>query len=209
MTSPYTPNAMIAHGIIEAFRNAYKKGYITSFDGNACFVDETGANEYFVTASAIKKDSLSYEHFIKVDDKSTPLTPTHRIPSIETQAHINALKATNKLVSVHFHPPKTLALYEKADRLEIEDVALAQYLNQWAELSRYTKISDFSLPAYVPGSHSLHEGIGDLFSLNSPDIVVMLRHGVFSVGHSLDEALGHIERLEHISQIVLDSGWAG
>ncbi|HUM41634.1 MAG TPA: class II aldolase/adducin family protein [Fervidobacterium sp.] len=185
----------------------YSQGYITSMDGNACFkFDE----RFFVTPTSIPKQHMSTDMIVEVDGLGEVIeSPSGLKPSIETPAHLSALFCSSKAFSIHVHSPKTVALFSAVnnnyphlvERLE------RKMMTEWPELHRYTKLGK-TIPFQTPGSVALHQSVEDSFlpesSLNPPDISVMIRHGVFAVGDSFFECQSHIERLEHISGVILE-----
>jgi ribulose-5-phosphate 4-epimerase/fuculose-1-phosphate aldolase len=214
--------------VINHFKWYYENGYITAKDGNAAYRFEDGAiHGIVVTVSGANKHKMEDSDFIALttDGKSVilknglyiPVGLTTRKPSIETGAHITALKATGMNTSVHVHSPNTVALaalFETNDVYKPNGVALTQVLNtKWPELFRYTKVGNI-VPFLEPGSNELHEAIVDgihdgydehkaFYVGEGSNIVIMQRHGVLAVGETLDECMEHIVRLEHISTILL------
>ena len=187
----------------------YENGYITVRDGNACIRE---GDNFLVTASGIPKHELGVQTFVMVniDGKVVESPVEGNKPSIETMAHIDAMNFSGKNASVHVHSPNTVSLFMMAQ--ESHRVTFPQYLNtQWPELFRYTKVAPI-VPYLTPGSQALHTAITESLldgtavkgdTLYPPDIIVMQRHGVLAVGDSLEHCREHIQRLEHVSSILL------
>jgi ribulose-5-phosphate 4-epimerase/fuculose-1-phosphate aldolase len=203
--------------ITQDFKWYYDNGYITARDGNACYAGEYG--DYVVTASGSPKHKLNEMDFLWVgsDGKILEGYLGSKKPSIETGAHISALEKTKKKVSVHVHPPNTVALASLFGRNKYghSNDELVRALNtQWPELFRYTKVGKI-VPFLEPGSKELHEAIvsamtdldhidgNDNYIYAFSDIVIMQRHGVLATGNTLEECMEHIVRLEHIAKILL------
>lgn len=212
--------------VIEDFKWYYDKGYITARDGNACYLD---GDHYVVTASGSEKHRMTERDFafVSLDQKKIE-SYDNRKPSIETGAHIAALKQSGKEFSVHVHSPNTVALaalFEPFGGFRPQTRHLVEVLNsKWPELFRYTKVGHI-VPFLEPGSKKLHESIEAaleywteeaVYDPNDPaeivgmedvkkfnDIVILQRHGVLTIGDSFDECMEHIVRLEHISNILL------
>lgn len=213
--------------ICKQFKWFYKNGYITSRDGNACVA--AGEN-FIVTASGVAKHKMvpSHTDFVNVDKDGNPFHKDLK-PSIETGAHMAALKLSGRKASIHVHSPNTVALaalFEKGivSRAQPTTSDLVTVLNtKWPELFRYTKVG-YVVPFLLPGSAKLHESIVDSLTYwddvvvgydeeGEPnaieekrlfkDIVIMQHHGVLAIGNDLDECMDHIVRLEHISTILL------
>lgn len=194
------------HNILQ---ECYKKEYITKRDGNACQVYGSG---YLVTESGVDKSKRIGAITVDANGQAEyPLTP-----SIETMAHIYALKNTNKTHSLHVHPPYTIALlnlYVFDDAIvadpnlvyllgkNVLDPRYMSNLLDYPELTRYTKVG-IPVDSYPSGSDELHKALDNSFK-EGIDLVPMHKHGVMAVGKSFDECLEAVERMEHVSKIIL------
>lgn len=218
--------------VMEHFKWYYKNGYITARDGNAMFM---GTTHGFVTASGTEKHKLKHDDFAMISARTwKPINDAvyNKKPSIETGAHIEALKQSGRGCSVHVHSPNTVALaalYEPFGGFRPQSSHLIEVLNtKWPELFRYTKVGHM-VHFLEPGSKKLHDSITNSLgywkdmpvysqqTLNGPppemigveqakkwnDICIMQRHGVLAIGDTLEECMEHIVRLEHISTILL------
>ena len=210
--------------IIKDFQWYYNNGYITSRDGNACYVSGDG---FVVTASGAKKNDMEEDDFIFVSSDGISARSDKKV-SIETGAHIAALKSSGKKASVHVHSPNTVALAalfeEKSERrFGPNTTNLVDMLNSnWPELFRHTRVG--SVVRFLdPGSKMLHgsieaslgywedeiigtEDADNLELINVKkfnDIVIMQRHGVLATGNNVDECMEHIVRTEHVCSILL------
>lgn len=190
----------------------YNRQYITVRDGNACHSLNNG--NYAITASGVNK-SLYMCPMIEVDRNAQALDKS-KSPSIETMAHIYALQNTNKSHSLHVHPVYTIALLNKFIDNDLLNASYTggmilganalntdyfKHLQDYPELTRYTKVG-VPVDSYNSGSDALHDALNQSFE---PDvnIVPMHKHGVMTVGNSFEECLEHIERIEHVSKIIL------
>jgi len=195
--------------ICEIFKEGYKRGWITARDGNAS-VRYKEQNYFFITPSGVRKQFLQPEMFLKVsvDDKNnhqslSQLGESLR-PSGELPLHHGLQKEidTDIRVALHMHPTYTVAaLYKR--------INLQQLLDDFPELSRYTSVAP-SIPLIPPVSEELAKACIENLQVENGkikyNIIGMDRHGVVAVDTSPWRAFEHIERLEHISKIVLESG---
>lgn len=198
--------------IQQEFEWYYNNGYVTARDGNICM--RLNDDEFLVTASGVRKDEIMLDDYVIVNRFGSVLRTGVKdiFPSIETEAHLKAIEHGGGEVSVHVHSPNTVALFH-LHKNEIPLKILEHQLNtQWPELFRYTQVGK-TVPFLKPGSLELHEEISKSFRLShikslrgfhpTPDIVVLQKHGVFAVGDTLSECREHIQRLEHISVMLL------
>ena len=107
---------------------------------------------------------------------------------------------------VHLHPTNIIAaMYAGWD--------LQHIANEFPEVSRYTKVGP-SVPVLPVTSNVLAEETFEAFTdfgntgtnILKYDIVGQKGHGVCAVGPNPWDAYEHIERLEHVCEIVLRSG---
>jgi ribulose-5-phosphate 4-epimerase/fuculose-1-phosphate aldolase len=189
----------------DVMRRAYEKGWITTRDGNVS-LRRKGSNIFYVTPSGWRKTIIHPEHMIKIK-----LIPTgcmilddHAKPSGELEMHAKLQRYHKKTRAiVHLHPTNIIAaMYAGWD---LQDIAA-----EFPEVSRYTKVGP-SVPILPVTSFELAEATFDAMTETDTnrvkyDIVGQANHGVCAIGPNPWDAYEHIERLEHICEIVLKSG---
>ena len=191
----------------DVMRRAYDKGWITTRDGNIS-VKMTGKDILYITPSGWRKTIIHPEHMIKV--KLTPAgleIPNGTKPSGELHMHSRLQRwAKYTRAVVHLHPTNIIAaMYAGWD--------LQHIANEFPEVSRYTKVGP-SVPVLPVTSNVLAEETFEAFTdfgnsgtnILKYDIVGQKGHGVCAVGPNPWDAYEHIERLEHVCEIVLRSG---
>ena len=189
----------------DVMRRAYDRGWITTRDGNIS-LRRKGSNIFYVTPSGWRKTIIHPEHMIKI--KFTPagfdILDKHAKPSGEIDMHSKLQRYHKKTRAiVHLHPTNILAaMYAGWD---LQDLA-----REFPEVSRYTKVGP-SVPILPVTSFELAEATFDAMTEEGTnrvayDIVGQANHGVCAIGPNPWDAYEHIERLEHICEIVLKSG---
>lgn len=193
--------------ICDIFKEAYTRNWITARDGNAS-IRWHDRDHFYVTPSGVRKQTLQPEMFKKSDLKGqileyTPISANLR-PSGEFPMHLALQQriTTDVRVVLHLHPTYTVAAMYRG-------INLQNLLKDFPELSRYTNIAP-TVPLIPPITQELADScvqhIGLMYNGAIPyDIVGMDRHGVIAVDTSPWRAFEHIERLEHICKIVLES----
>jgi len=188
----------------DVMRRAYERGWITTRDGNISLKRKTG-NTLYITPSGWRKTIIEPEHIAKVKIEESGLKiPSSMNPSGELHMHYLIQKDSKATRSVvHLHPTATIAaMYRGFD--------LQKICSDFPELYRYTRIGP-SVPVLPVTSVILGEETAKNLGVDSDgnlkyDIVGQMGHGVTAVANSPWAAFEHIERLEHICQIVLLSG---
>ena len=189
----------------DVMRRAYEKGWITTRDGNVS-LRRSGSDIMYVTPSGWRKTIIHPEHMIKV--RLTPggfeILDDHAKPSGELAMH-GKLQRYHKRTRavVHLHPTNIIAaMYAGWD--------LQTLAAEFPEVSRYTRVGP-SVPVLPVTSDELAEATFTAMTSSDTnrviyDIVGQAAHGVCAIGPNPWDAYEHIERLEHICEIVLKSG---
>ena len=187
-------------------KEAYDRGWITTRDGNCSLVREEN-NIFYITPSAVRKNVLISESILRIkkDPNATDLVLSDGInPSGELEMHWLLQRDYKRTRCVlHLHPTYTVAAMHAG-------WSLPKLVESFPELYRYTKVGPNvpELPATSPElALSTYEAFApDSGGRSEFDIVGQTNHGVTAMATTPWDAFEHIERLEHISQIVLASG---
>ena len=185
----------------DVMREAYKRGWITTRDGN-CSVRMRNRPFVYITPSGWRKTIIHPEHIVKMKIKkgNLVLNPSDR-PSGELWMHWNLLKDSKKTRSVlHLHPTYTLAAMYRG--WQLPDI-----VRNFPEVFRYTKVGP-NVPKLDALSEELAGQTYEKFCGNDDcslmyDIVGQECHGVTAIAANPWDAFEHIERVEHICKIVL------
>jgi ribulose-5-phosphate 4-epimerase/fuculose-1-phosphate aldolase len=189
----------------DVMRTCYARGWITTRDGNAS-VRRTQSKFVHITPSGWRKNVLYPELMIKMKFAAdmTLVVPADKNPSGELHMHWLLLKDARKTRAVlHTHPTHVVAaLYRGYD--------LQKLCTQFPEIFRYTRVGS-TVPPLPATSKLLGDATVKALGLGSGgelqfDIVGQANHGVCSVAGDPWSAYEHIERLDHICEIVLKSG---
>ena len=188
----------------DVMRRCYDKGWITTRDGNIS-LRKRGSQTLYITPSGWRKTIIHPEHVVKVRfgfDGALDV-PRDSSPSGELEMHrLLQLGNSSTRAVVHVHPTHIVAaVYAGWD--------LQKIASEFPEVSRYTRVGPTVpvLPATSPElaratASAMLDGNGKL----AFDVVGQANHGVCSVAGDPWSAYEHIERLDHICEIVLRSG---
>ncbi|MBT8614724.1 class II aldolase/adducin family protein [Polynucleobacter paneuropaeus] len=200
--------------ICDTLVDAYKRNWITSRDGNVS-IRHHDRDHFYITPSGVRKQTLQPDQFKKIQllgntweeitytDISQKLKPSGEIPlhfglQKKLGQHRNEVR-----VVVHLHPTYCIAAMHAG-------IDLSTVSKLFPELNRYTKVAPNVLDV-EPISQQLADQCHANLQLDDDgfiayDIVGIKGHGVVAIDVSPWQAYEHIERLEHICQIVLASG---
>jgi ribulose-5-phosphate 4-epimerase/fuculose-1-phosphate aldolase len=201
--------------ICDTLVEAYRRNWITSRDGNVS-IRHHDRDHFYITPSGVRKQTLQPDQFKKIKivsslmwreeaytDISANLKPSGEIP-LHFGLQKNMGQHSNDVrVVVHLHPTYCVAAMHRG-------IELSSLANDFPELSRYTNVAR-NVGDVRPISQELadqcHKNLKlDHYGNIAYDIVGIKGHGVVAIDTSPWRAFEHIERLEHICQIVLASG---
>lgn len=194
--------------ICDVLKECYSRGWISTRDGNGS-VRRKNENWIYITPSGTKKQRLDAESLVKMEfqtDNSLLKVNSDSTgkPSGEIELHRRLLfEVPDTRTIIHVHPTYTIAAMYAG--LDLQALSL-----EFPEIHRYTKVAP-NVPIVPAISTELAEATCLALELTasgtiSADIVGLDRHGVIAVARDPWTAFEHIERLEHICQIVLVSG---
>jgi L-fuculose-phosphate aldolase len=201
--------------ICDTLVEAYRRNWITSRDGNVS-IRHHDRDHFYITPSGVRKQTMQPDQFKKIkivsslvwreepySDISANLKPSGEIPLHFGLQRAMGQHNTDVRVVVHLHPTYCVAAMHAG-------IDLSTIVNDFPELSRYTKVAK-NVGDVPPISQELADRCHENLQLDNMgniayDIVGIKGHGVVAIDTSPWRAFEHIERLEHICQIVLASG---
>ena len=202
--------------ICDTLVEAYRRNWITSRDGNVS-IRHHDRDHFYITPSGVRKQTMQPDQFKKIGispskmlwedlpytDISANLKPSGELP-LHFGLQKNMGQHHNDVrVVVHLHPTYCVAAMHAG-------IDLSNVSAEFPELNRYTKVAP-NVGDVAPISQELADRCHENLQLDNEgniayDIVGIKGHGVVAIDTSPWRAFEHIERLEHICQIVLASG---
>ncbi|MBX3236659.1 MAG: class II aldolase/adducin family protein [Nitrospiraceae bacterium] len=194
----------------DVMRRCYERRWITTRDGNIS-MRKRGGKYLYITPSGWRKTIVHPEHIVKLEiiqdaatGASMPKVGDQQKPSGELWMHWNLQQRTPKTRTVvHVHATHVVAaIYAGLD--------LQRISQEFPEISRYTRVGP-TVPFLPALSRELADVTTECLGLRHDgtlafDIVGQTNHGVCAVAQDPWAAYEHIERLDHICEIVLKSG---
>jgi ribulose-5-phosphate 4-epimerase/fuculose-1-phosphate aldolase len=206
--------------ICDVFKEAYRRGWITTRDGNASY-KRPEQDWFYVTPSGVRKNEMVPDMCIKMDineagtsrdrwlaeddgllkqQLNRGLKPTGELPMHWLLQRFNP--TNHSRVVLHLHPTHIIAAMEAG--IQLSDLA-----DTFPEINRYTRVA-YNIGFIEPITQELGYAVaksllkdwqtsGELVA----DVVGLKGHGAVGIGTDPWEAFENIERLEHICQIFL------
>ena len=186
----------------DVMRRCYEKGWITTRDGNIS-LRKKNSNILYITPSGWRKTIIHPEHIVKcrLDEYKELIIPQNSKPSGELYMHYLIQRDTQTTRAVlHVHATNIVAAMYAG--FSLPDIA-----SQFPEIHRYTRVGA-SVSAVPALSKELAIETADNLYVKENgsyefDIVGQKNHGVCAIGKDPWDAYEHVERLDHICEIVL------
>jgi len=188
----FSPNASLdelRQAIIACGRLCYERRLMTANDGNISV--RVDGERVLITASGVSKGRMEAQDLILLDMEGNVLqAAAGRKPSSETPMHLEAYRQRPDIRAViHAHPIFATTLTVAGHDLP---------LNVLPEMM--LTLGEVPTTAYAtPASHEDAEVIRDL--IRTHNALLLRQHGSLTVGIHLEEALIHLERVEHVAQV--------
>jgi len=187
--SPSAGERDLRLAIVECGRIAYERHLMTSNDGNISVRMDDGL--ILITPSGISKGRLRTEDLLVVDlDGNIISAMTDRRPSSETPMHLEVYTQREDVRAViHAHPIFATTLTVSGMEFPVD--VLPEVL---------LTLGNVPVTAYAtPSSHEDADAIRPF--VKDHNALLLCQHGSLTYGKNLDEALIHLERIEHVSEI--------
>jgi len=175
--------------IVECGRIGYERKLMTSNDGNISVRMNNG--NILITPSGISKGRLQISDILIIDMESRIISSRpDRKPSSETPMHLEVYRQRADIWAViHAHPVFATTLTVAG--VEFPKDVLPEVLLTLGDVP-VTKYS-------TPSSHEDAEAI--LPFVKEHNAILLCQHGSLTYGEDLNEALIHLERIEHVSEV--------
>lgn len=177
-----------ANEIIRIGKLLQSTGMVAATDGNISV--RSDAESFYITASGVRKDSLTSKDIVKLDMQCRPATEGKKA-STEAKIHAALYKARPEIGAVvHAHPVHATAFTASPFSLDIAVFPEVILSIGRIPVCKYATPSTASLP------ESLEPYI------EYANVFLLQNHGAVSIGKTLDVAYNRMEKLEHYAKIM-------
>jgi L-fuculose-phosphate aldolase len=183
--------------VISCGEICYSRHLLTSSDGNiSARLDN---DRVLITAAGICKGRMDSDDLLIMDMAGKVIDSAKgRKPSSETPMHLEAYKQRPDVRAViHSHPVFATAL--TVSGLEFPSDLLPEALL----LLKNVPTTAFA----IPSSHEDADAIRPF--IREHNAILLRQHGSLTVGRNLEEALIHLERVEHVAEVFWRSRMLG
>jgi L-fuculose-phosphate aldolase len=182
-----TDRAQLAADLVRTSHALHDNGWVANHDGNVSVC--LGAGRFLVTPTALSKADIRESWLAVADDQGKVAEGEARPPS-EFALHLGAYAERPDIGAVvHAHPPYATAM-------ACAGKSLTTFLPEAiVSIGLKVPLADFALPFGATGAAPIRKLIKDY------DALLLDRHGVITVGASLEFALLRMELVEHMAKI--------
>jgi methylthioribulose-1-phosphate dehydratase len=201
------PNALLTHaqaaeGIIAAGRRFHARGWVLGTSGNFSVVTWRDPLRLAITASSVDKGTLESTHILDVDETCAVHGGTGN-PSAETLLHFEIVRRRGAAAVLHTHSVWSTLLSDSHgldSGLAIEGYEMLKGLDgvrthehrEWVpivandqDMTRLARVVGQTLDEH-PAAHA----------------ILLVRHGLYTWGTTLADAVRHIEILEFLFETI-------
>jgi L-fuculose-phosphate aldolase len=187
--SPTSSETELRNAIVECGRLMYQRKLITSTDGNFSVRLQNG--NILITPAGIAKGRMDPGDMLVINLNGEIISARlDRKPSTETDMHLEVYKQRENIHAViHAHP--VFATTITVANLEFPVDMLPEVMVTLGSVP----ITEYA----TPSSHEDAEVIRPF--LKTHNAILLRQHGSLTYGKTLEEALIHLERIEHAAEI--------
>ncbi|MBL8049708.1 MAG: class II aldolase/adducin family protein [Anaerolineales bacterium] len=187
--SPSATESEFRNALVECGRLMYQRKLITSTDGNFSIRLQNG--NILITPAGIAKGRMNPDDMLILNLNGDVISSRpDRKPSSETDMHLEVYKQRENIHAViHAHP--VFATTITVANLEFPNDVLPEVMVTLGSVP----IAEYA----TPSSHEDAEVIRPF--LKTHNAILLRQHGSLTYGKTLEEALIHLERIEHAAEI--------
>jgi methylthioribulose-1-phosphate dehydratase len=192
-----------AERLVEIGRDFHRRGWALGTSGNFSIVLEHDPLTLAITESSVDKSRLRAEQILCVDGNGKPLEGVTGKPSAETLLHVAIARKLNAGAVLHTHSVWSTVLSDfHAGRAGL-------FIEQYEMLKGLRDVQTHEHREWLP----ILENSQDMEALSRqatlllaeapvPHGVLIRRHGLYTWGSDIDEAVRHVEILEFLLESV-------
>src|SRR5215471_7403332 len=195
------PFASIAARLVETGLRLERRGWALGTSGNFSAVVAPDPLRLAITASGIDKASLTERDVVEVDDQARLVSGDGR-PSAETHLHVAVVKTRGAGAVLHTHSVWTTVLTDAADTAELR-IRGYEMLKGLAGVSTHEHEERVPILENSQDMPKLAWEVEKILGERPQAHAFLLRrHGLYTWGRDLSEAVRHVEILEYLFEVV-------
>jgi methylthioribulose-1-phosphate dehydratase len=193
----------IARALADAGRRFDARGWVLGTSGNFSAVVRRDPLRLAITPSAAFKGELDAAHILEIDDSAAVTNGRESRPSAEAQLHLGVVRARGAGAVLHTHSVWSTLISER--RAEQQGIAIEGY----EMLKGLAGVATHEHREWIPileNSQDMTALAADaqrvLAAHPSCHAFLLRRHGLYTWGETLRDAVRHVEILEFLLEAV-------
>jgi methylthioribulose-1-phosphate dehydratase len=188
--------------LIAVGKEFYQRNWVLGTSGNFSVLLDRNPFELLVTESGVHKGRLAPQNFLTVDSKAGVISGAGK-PSAETLIHLSILAHRDAGCILHTHSVWSTFLtdlHSESDGLEIEGYEMLKGLSN---VSTHEHSEWIPIVANSQNYPDLSLQTNEILNAN-PGIhaILLRRHGMYTWGKDILEAMRHVEVLEFLFEVI-------
>ena len=208
MESPPGPDGSVAQRLVEAACRLERRGWALGTSGNFSVVVARDPLRLAITASGVDKASLSEKDVVEVDGDARLVGGSGR-PSSEAHLHVAVVRTRGAGAVLHTHSVWSTLL---TDATEAGDIAIQGYemLTGLAGVTSHEHAERVPILENAQDMSKLARDVEAVLAERPGAHAFLLRrHGLYTWGRDLAEAVRHVEILEFLFEVLARSRGGG
>lgn len=196
------PSPPIADQLVGAGRRFYARGWVLGTSGNFSAVVSHDPLRLAITASSLDKGSLDASHILHVGEDGVVVSGVGR-PSAETLLHVEIVRRRGACAVLHTHSVWSTLLsdhHAPNGGLAIEGYEMLKGLDGVCTHEHREWVPIVENDQDMPRLAAVIRGVLDEHP--AAHAVLLRRHGLYTWGKSLADAVRHVEILEFLFETI-------
>lgn len=191
--------------LVEVGKNFYLRGWVLGTSGNFSSVISMNPLRLAITSTGLDKDRLTSEHFVEIDSDANVIRGKGR-PSAEALIHLTIVRCVNARAVLHTHSVWSTVLsttHASFGGFNLEGYEMLKGLDGVRTHQHHERLPILENSQNII---ELSEQVSTLLRKNSKiHGFLLLKHGFYTWGNSLQEAKRNVEILEFLMEVMVRS----
>jgi methylthioribulose-1-phosphate dehydratase len=193
------PSVPVAHQLVDVGRRFYLRGWVLGTSGNFSVVLGRDPLRLAITSSGVDKGNLTADQILEIDDRCEPAPPGSARPSAEALLHVEIVRTLGAGAVLHTHSIWSTLLSDRhaaSHGLAIDGYEMLKGLAGVATHEHREWIPILDNDQDMPRLAGRVRGA--LEATPVPHAFLLRRHGMYTWGKTLQEAVRHVEIVEFL-----------
>jgi methylthioribulose-1-phosphate dehydratase len=193
----------VAQQLAQIGRDFHRRGWVLGTSGNFSAVLEREPLRVAITESAADKGNLKAGQILEIDGDASVLKPKGPRPSAETLVHLAVLRRTDAASVLHTHSVWSTLLSDWASSAGGFAIEGYEMLKGLAGVNTHEHREWLPVLENTQDMTALSCQVETLLAERPLTHAFLIeRHGLYTWGRSLDEAVRHVEILEFLMEVL-------